>query len=203
MGPAVWSRLGVWIVIVGVYFALFLFLGRWIRQGTRSTKRSLWICLTLVCAMVTIQGSRPLLMRVDGSILPAVPDLPTEVQLSLFRPSGEPHVTEDRVEVVDEYLTAVDAYSQRVHDIVARRYALERWWHVVSPQLLMDEVAGQLLQTEYADAVDVFFSQDRAVPSLTTSLGAIWPEVAWLITLCSLCGAAGLAIRQRRGGVEE
>ncbi len=203
MGPAVWSRLGVWIVIVGAYFVLFLLLGRWIQQRTRSAKRSLWICLTLICAMVTIQGTRPLLMRVDGSIFPAVPDLPTEVALSLFRPSGEPQVTADRVEIVDEYLAAVDAYSQRVHEIVARRYAVERWWHVVSPQLLMDEVAGQLLQTEYSNAIDVFFSEDRAVPGLAASLITVWPEVAWLVALCGLFGIAGLTVRRRKGGIEE
>jgi len=203
MGPAVWSRLGVWIVIVSAYFNLFLLLGRWIQRRTGSTKRSLWVYLTLVCAMATIQGSRPLLMRVDGSIFPAVPDLPTEVKLSLFRPSGEPQVTADRVQIVDEYLAAVDTYSQQVHDVVAQRYALERWWHVVSPQLLMDEIAGQLLQTDYANAVDVVFSEDRAPPSLATSLGAVWPEIAWLVALCGLCGAAGLRAERREGGSEE
>lgn len=203
MDPAVWSRLAVWIVIVGAYFVLFLLLGRWIQQRTRSVKRSLWICLGLVLAMVLIQGSRPLLMRVDGSVFPAVPDLPTEVRLSLFRPSGEPRVTEDRVEVVDEYLSAVDAYSQRVHEAIERRYALERWWHAVSPQLLMDEIAGQLLQTEYANAIDIVFSEDRAPPSLVASLGAVWPEIAWLLTWCAVLGMGGLPARRWKVGGEE
>ena len=203
MSPDVWTRIGVWIVVVGAYFTLFLLLGNGIQRRTQSTKRSMWIVLTAFAAMLLIEGTRPLLMRVDGSDFPAVPDLPTEVRLSLFRPSGEPRVTADRVDIVEEYLTTVDAYSQRVHAIVARRYALERWWHAVSPQLLLREIASQLLQSEYASAIDVVFSADRGSPSLAASLGAVWPEAAWLLALCGLLGVVGRRAKRRREGIEE
>ena len=203
MSPDAWTRIAVWVAIVDAYFTLFLLLGHWIQRRTQSMKRALWIVLTAFAAVLLIEGTRPLLMRVDGSVFPAVPGVPTEVRLSLFRPSGEPQVPEERVEIVEEYLTAVDAYSQQVHAIVARRYALERWWNAVSPQLLLREIASQLLQSEYANAIDVIYSSDRRMPSLATSVNAVWPEAAWLLALCGLLVVSSLVAGRRTGGIEE
>jgi hypothetical protein len=202
MEPGAWSRLLVWIAFLTTYFTLFLLLGTWIRGVTRSTKKAVWICLSLIFAMLLIQGARPLLMRVDGSRLPPVPTLPTEVRLSLFRPSGEPRVTEDRVEMVEDYLASVDAYSEEVHKVVADRYTVERSWHVVSPQLLLRELAGQLLQSEYADIVDVVYSGRRSEPGLAASLRAVWPEAVWLLVLCALAGTAATVVGRSQGRIK-
>jgi hypothetical protein len=185
-----WSRLIVWLGCIGIYFAAFLFLGSWISQSVRHVKTAAWIFLSLFVALFMIQSSRALLMRFDGSLLPPAPDLPQEVRLSLFRPSGEPQVIPEREAMVADYLASVDAYSESIHTVVAARYRLERWWHVVSPHLLLDEVSSQLLQTQLADVMDVVFtpeSEDTA-PSLTASLMSVWPELAWLALLACLTG---------------
>ena len=186
MSWAQWSRALVWLGLAGLYFWTFLSLGIWIGQRTRSTKTVTWIFLSLFVALFMIQSSRELLMRFDGSHLPPVPELPTEVRLSLFRPSGEPRVTLDREGMVADYLASVDAYSDSAHAVVAHRYGLERWWHIVSPQLLLNEISTQLLQTHYADSVDVIYSPGSRPPGLASSLAAVWPETAWLILLCGL-----------------
>ena len=195
-----WSRVLVWLGFVGTYFTIFLFLGSWISQCTRHVKTVAWVFLSLFVALFMIQSSRELVMRFDGSKLPQVPDLPHEVKLSLFRPSGEPRVTPDREEMVADYLASVDAYSQSVHAVVARRYDLERWWHVASPQLLLTEISSQLLQTQVVDIVDVVFtskSEDREA-GLAISLRSVWPEIAWLVLLCCIAVfGAWMAERKR------
>jgi hypothetical protein len=193
-----WSRALVWLGIVGTYFATFLFLGRWISQCTRHIRTAAWILLSLFVALFMIQSSRELLMRFDGSHLPPVPDLPVEVRLSLFRPSGEPRVTPDREEMVANYLESVDAYSQSVHAVVAGRYRLERWWHVISPQLLLNEISSQLLQARLPDVVDVIVASRSKEPSLMASLMSVAPEIAWLAILCCIAGLGTWRITARK-----
>ena len=187
---AQWSRTLCWLGFVGIYFSTFLFLGSWISRPTRHVKTAAWIFLSLFVALFMIQSSRELIMRFDGSYLPPVPDLPQEVRLSLFRPSGEPRVTLDREEMVADYLESVDAYSESIHAVVASQYRLERWWHIVSPQLLLTEISGQLLQSQLADVVDVIVapkSEDKD-PSLVASLMSVGPEMAWLAMLFCIAG---------------
>jgi len=195
-----WSRALVWLACVGIYFTTFLFLGSWISQRTRRVKTAAWIFLSLFVALFMIQSSRELIMRIDGSALPPVPELQNEVRLSLFRPSGEPRVTPDREEMVADYLESVDAYSESVHAVVASRYRLERWWHVVSPQLLLGEISSQLLQTQLADIVDVIVapkSEDKD-PSLAASLMSAGPEMAWLLLLCGVTGLGAWSRMRKR-----
>ncbi len=194
-----WSRVLVWLVVLDLYFVLFLLLGTWINLTLRSLRRAVWVLVGLFVVLFAIQGARPVLMRMDGAALPAVPELPTEVRLSLFRPSGEPRVTPDRVEMVDAYLQSVDAYSEAVHDVVRRRYNLERWWNAASPQLLLSEMAGQLLQNDYANTTDVIYTPSRRSPSLFASMGAIWPESAWLAAACCLVGWGVQTSSRKRG----
>lgn len=183
---ATWSRILVWMGCVGTYFAGFLFFGSWISRLTQHTKMAAWIFLSLFVAFFVIQGSRELAMRVDGSALPPVPELPAEVRLSLFRPSGEPRVTSDREEMVADYLAAVDSYSESLHALASRQYMLERWWHVVSPQLLLSEISLQVLQSQFADVVDVAFSagHEDQEASLMASLASVWLELVWLVLIC-------------------
>lgn len=197
---ASWSRILVWLGCVGTYFPTFLFFGAWISRRTRHTKTAAWIFLSLFVAFFVIQGSRELVMRIDGSALPPVPELPTEVRLSLFRPSGEPRVIPEREQMVADYLESVDAYSESVHAVVASRYQLERWWHVVSPQLLLSEISSQLLQTQLADIVDVIVapkSEDKD-PSLVSSLMSVGPEIAWLAILCCIAGLGSWFTARKR-----
>jgi len=195
-----WSRVLVWLGFIAAYFAAFSFLGIWISRRTHHIKTAVWISLSLFVALFMIQSSRELIMRFDGSYLPPVPDLPTEVRLSLFRPSGTPSVTPDREEMVAEYLAAVDAYSESVYAVVQHRYNLERWWHVLSPQLSFLEVSGQLLQAELAGTVDVLYSSERGdkVPSLLALMSTIWQETAWLLLLCALAGWASRRPARKR-----
>ena len=195
-----WSRALVWLGCVGIYFSTFLFLGSWISQHVRHVKTAAWIFLSLFVALFMIQSSRELIMRFDGSYLLPVPDLPQEVRLSLFRPSGEPRVTPDREEMVADYLESVDAYSESVHAVVASRYRLERWWHIVSPQLLLTEISGQLLQTQLANVVDVIAapkSEDKD-PSLAASLMSVGPEMAWLAMLFCIAGLGSWFAARKR-----
>jgi len=194
-----WSRLLVWLVVIGTYFASFLFLGSWISQRVQHVKMAAWIFASLFIAMFMIQSTRGFLMRFDGSNLPPVPDLPTEVRLSLFCPSGEPRVTLDREEMVAEYLDSVDAYSESVHAVIRDRYDLERWWHAISPQLLLYELSYQVLQSQLADIVDVVYSPGGRNPSLAASLAVIWPEAAWLTLLCSLSGLSTVIAARKHG----
>ena len=195
-----WSRALVWLGFVGTYFTTFLFLGSWISQRARHVKTAAWIFLSLFVALFMIQSSRELIMRFDGSKLPQVPDLPYEVQLSLFRPSGEPRVIPEREEIVADYLESVDAYSESIHAVVASRYRLERWWHIVSPQLLLSEISSQLLQVQLADVVDVINSpkSEDKDPSLVASLMSMGPEMAWLLLLCGLTGLGAWRITARK-----
>jgi hypothetical protein len=193
-----WARVLVWLGAVGLHFSAFLFLGRWIAGRVRHLKTAVWIALSLVVALFFIQNSRSPFMRFDGSELPPVPNLPTEVRLSLFRPSGVPDVTTDREEAVDAYLASVDAYSEAVHAIAARRYGLERWWHIASPHLLLDEISIQLLQADHAHVVDALYAAKSGPPSLAASLRAVWPEILWLAVLGFLAAWASCAAARRR-----
>ena len=195
-----WSRLLVWLGFVGTYFATFLVLGTWISHHVRHVRTAVWIFASLLVAMFMIQSGRELIVRFDGSHLPPVPELPVEVRLSLFRPSGEPRVTRDRETMVATYLESVDAYSNSVHAVVEHRYGLERWWHVVSPQLLLYELSYQLLQAQLADIVDVVYALENEgkEPSMMSSLTSVWPEMVWLILLCGFSGlGAGITARKQ------
>jgi hypothetical protein len=175
---------------LGVYFTTFVLIGSWISRRVDSVGIATWIFLGLFVALFMIQGSRDLVMRFDGSSLVPVPELPTEVRLSLFRPSGEPRVTADREAMVADYLATVDAYSQSVYDVVSHRYILERWWHIVSPHLLLEEISEQLLQTQLASTMQLLAAPEGEGrdPSLLASLTAVGPELVWLLLLGGLAG---------------
>lgn len=204
--PLEWDqgcRLLVWLACIGIYFTSFLLMGTWISNHVGRFRTATWIFLSLVVALFMIQGSRDLVMRFDGSSLPPVPDLPAEVRLSLFRPSGEPRVTADREALVADYLSSVDAYSQSVYDVVSHRYNLERWWHVVSPHLLLEELSDQLLQTELARTVHLLAApeRDEQEPSLFASMIAVGPELIWLLFLGGLTGlTVWISNRRQRVG---
>ncbi|MBU1050695.1 hypothetical protein KKG90_11805 [Candidatus Bipolaricaulota bacterium] len=201
--PLLWSQAGrilIWLACIGVYFTTFLLIGGWISRRVGSVSKATWISLGLIVTLFMIQGSRDLVMRFDGSSLPPVPELPAEARLSLFRPSGQPHVTPDREAMVADYLSTVDAYSQSVYDLVSHRYSLERWWHVVSPHLLLNEVSDQLLQTQFASTVQLLAApegEDRE-PSLLASLTAVGPELIWLLWLGGLSGLVAWISERRQ-----
>ncbi len=193
-----WCRLLVWLLVLGVYFSSFTFAGSWISQRVNKDKTIVWIILSLFVALFILQASREPLMRVDGSLLPNIPQLPAEVRMSLFRPSGTPQVIPEREEMIAEYLASVDAYSESIHCLAAHQYNLERWWHVACPPLLLSEISGQLLQTQFNNIVDVVFSEQGSNrrPSLASSLVCVWPEVAWL---CLIMGCVAWAATRKRG----
>jgi|GEM_PF-2051084 len=199
--PAQWGRVIVWVIGLGLYFGITFSLASWIGSRVKDVRRASWILLSLFVGLLLLEGSRELFWPMSASELPQVPELPTEVRRALFRPSGEPRVTEDREELVAEYLATVDNYSTGLAGAVEMRYRIERLWNFVCPQLVLREISFQLLQDDRATITEIIYMSTRPyrVPSLRASLAAVKAEAIWLVVAFVLlsCGALRSQIKRR------
>ena len=191
------ARAAVFLAVLGAYVFLFVLIGTWISLRARSSKRALWAAAIVFVAVLVSHTVGESLMAIDASALPALPEVPTEVttylRTSAFRVGAD---TAEPPEVVQEYVAALDGYLIDLSETLRARYRHERWWNLVSMPALLLEVAGRLLQDQYADVLDVFYSSarpERRSASLAASFGQSAWEIAWLVLLC--CGAFALNVR--------
>jgi len=192
------TRVLVWAASMGLYAGVFLALSVWIGSRVRSARTATWILLSITIGLWMLEGSREPVFSLSSSPLPRVPELPTEVRMSLFRPSGEPRVTEDRQEFVEAYLDAVDAYSGALYESVRARYQTERLWHIFSPQLAMREISFQLLQDDFPTLAEIIYAPFRPyrLSRFGGTVSAVWPELVWFLALLGIF--ALLAVRRLR-----
>ncbi len=190
------ARTLLFLPVLGAYCFAFVLVGMWISAKARSSNRSLWICGAVFVAVFSVHAVIENAVSIDRADLPEFPDLPASV-VQHFRDAklrGYP-VSDWRPPEVEDYFASLDAYSAELATFMRARHRAERWWSFVSPPGLLIEVSGHLLQDQYHDVLDVFYSPEvgRRPASLAASLWQSAPEIAWLLLLCG--GLMALNIR--------
>ncbi len=181
------ARTFVFLVILGAYCFLFVLLGMWISATARSSQKALWICSAVFVLALAAHVITESMISIDRANLPEVPDLPREVfqYFEDIRIKGFPESGVAPPEM-EPYFAELDAYSTELASYMRSRYRNERWWSFLSPPGLLIEVSGVLLQDQYYDVLDVFYSPEleRRPASLGASLRQSVPEIVWLGLLC-------------------
>jgi len=177
----------IFLVALGGYCFLFVLLGMWISTVARSSRKALWICSAVFVALFSVHAVVENAASLDRANLPDLPEMTDGVWANFNDARSRGYPASDWLPPeVEEYFAALDAYSSELADFIRSRHRAERWWSFVSPPGLLLEVSGQLLQDQYHDALDVFYSPEieRRPASLGASLWKSAPEIAWLALLC-------------------
>jgi hypothetical protein len=194
------ARAVAFLFLLGGYVFLFVLVGMWISAKARSSRQALWICAVVFISMFSFHVLVENAMAIDRADLPVVPEVPTEVSLYFRDAKAQAYPPVDELpEVVTAFFDELDAYSQALADTLRARYHAERWWSFVSPPALLIEVSGLLLQDQYYDVLDVFYSptNPQRAASLAASIGQSAGEITWLIVLCGAFLGANIRVLTR------
>jgi len=189
------ARAVAFLFLLGGYVFLFVLIGMWISAKARSSRRALWMCAVVFISMFSLYVLVENAMALDRADLPVVPEVPTEVSLYFRDAKAQAYSPVDEIpEVVTAFFDELDTYSQTLADALRARYHAERWWSFVSLPALLLDVSGRLLQDQYYDVLDVFYSptNPQRAASLAASIGQSAGEITWLIVLCGVLLGANI-----------
>ena len=186
------------LVLVGVYLALFLVVGSWISAKARRSSQALWIAAGVFLALFITHIGLEGVLTLSSPDYPEVPKS-SGVHAYFEQLAFRPELAAQPPDHVIQYLDDLAAYSSETASVLRERYQLERWVNALSPTHLFLEIAGQLLQDEFANASDIIYYSEReqTSPSIAKSLQAAAPEMLWLLLLIATLTFANTRVLSR------
>lgn len=178
-----WIRTVAFGIAAAVYTIAFFYLGVLVLQRKRPA--SAWLLPAVWAAMLLLTVAVNFMTVISDSAFGSLPEPSTDLRRAPYR-------SEERRRLEIGYFDEVAAYADGIRQSIHRQYQHERWLHILSPVLLLEEIGGQLLQSTFPTATDVLYSL-RSLDtdgSIARSLLAAWPEWVGLLFSGSVLGVA-------------